>query len=114
MFSCGTFLCSYLKVALSRPGIAHPRHAASSFEREDRRFCAICELVRERGTEHCEECGVCIIEMDHHCPWVGKCIGKENILDFYVFIGSTFINMIICFVATSTAAIAHPMGPKPA
>jgi hypothetical protein len=113
VISCGSFTYSYLKVGFSRPGIAHPRRAASSFDREDRRFCCFCELVRERGTEHCEECGVCIEGLDHHCPWVGKCIGRENLLDFYVFLVCTFANMIICFVATSAAAVNLPHGPNP-
>ncbi len=103
--SCGSFLYSYLSVALSRPGIAHPRNFPSASERQERRFCHFCELVRERGTEHCEDCGVCIEGMDHHCPWVGKCIGRDNLTAFYVFLGCTFGNMIVCFIATSVAAL---------
>jgi len=29
--------------------------------------------------------------MDHHCPWTGKCIGKGNYNEFYLFIVSTMI-----------------------
>jgi hypothetical protein len=46
VFSCGSFLFSYLKVALSRPGVAHPRREATALDREDRRFCHFCGLVR--------------------------------------------------------------------
>lgn len=29
-------------------------------------------------TFHCHECEICVQGYDHHCPWIGKCIGKGN------------------------------------
>lgn len=103
--SCGSFIYSYLKVGFSDPGIAHSTRPPTPLDREQDRFCHFCEIIRDRGTEHCQDCGICIIEMDHHCPWVGKCIGKLNLTAFYVFLACTFGNMIICFVATSVVAV---------
>ncbi|KAL7551695.1 hypothetical protein ACHAWF_015269 [Thalassiosira exigua] len=34
---------------------------------------------------HCAECGVCIEGYDHHCPWMGTCIGKRNFTAFMTF-----------------------------
>jgi hypothetical protein len=28
---------------------------------------------------------VCIAGLDHHCPWIGKCIGKGNMHQFAWF-----------------------------
>lgn len=28
-----------------------------------------------------------MLGFDHHCPWIGKCIGRYNIKGFYIFIG---------------------------
>ncbi len=39
------------------------------------------------------------IEYDHHCKWVGKCVAKNNIFSFNVFLMSTLILILYLFVA---------------
>ena len=49
-------------------------------------------------TNHCYECGVCVEGHDHHCPWTSKCIGKNNLPFFYIFVISTvglFLYLIV-------------------
>lgn len=55
------------------------------------KLCSTCNIYRPLRTSHCGECGVCVERMDHHCPWVGTCIGKKNYAYFYLFIFSLFI-----------------------
>ena len=43
---------------------------------------------REKLTFHCEECHICIEGRDHHCAWCGKCIGKRNLISFYIWLFS--------------------------
>ena len=38
--------------------------------------CIYCQQLRAPGTSHCYDCDACVEELDHHCPWTGKCIGK--------------------------------------
>ena len=70
-------------------------------ERHSSRYCKICKLIRRKGviTEHCKDCDVCIEELDHHCPWSSKCIGKNNIKPFYVFVISLVIHLIVTIIA---------------
>ena len=43
-------------------------------------------------------CQACIREHDHHCPWTGKCIGKYNLISFYIFVNSLMAYLIMIFV----------------
>jgi hypothetical protein len=56
-----------------------------------------CNIYRPPRTSHCDTCGVCIEKMDHHCPWLGTCIGKKNYKQFYLFLFSLFVELIIIF-----------------
>ncbi|KAL3794178.1 hypothetical protein HJC23_012885 [Cyclotella cryptica] len=49
------------------------------------RYCDLCSLYQPPGAVHCQDCNVCIEGYDHHCPWMGTCIGKKNFTSFMVF-----------------------------
>jgi len=49
-------------------------------------FCATCQIIRPPRSFHCGACGVCIELHDHHCPWVGTCVGRRNTRFFVSFL----------------------------
>lgn len=49
------------------------------------RYCDLCSLNQPPDAVHCPECNVCIEGYDHHCPWMGTCIGKKNFTSFMAF-----------------------------
>mmetsp|Transcript_52111 Transcript_52111/g.97485 ORF Transcript_52111/g.97485 Transcript_52111/m.97485 type:complete len:206 (-) Transcript_52111:147-764(-) len=82
---------SFIRCALSDPGVL-PKSADESLAESLApaaprvKRCEICQVVQPRGCQHCHFCQVCIQGLDHHCPWMGKCIGKKNLCSFYTFL----------------------------
>lgn len=45
------------------------------------------------------------MQLDHHCPWTGKCIGKKNLCFFYAFLISLTVHILYVGVVTGMNAI---------
>ena len=64
------------------------------------RYCEKCNLIKPDRCHHCSICGICILKMDHHCPWINNCVSFTNYKFFVLFLGYTFALCI--FVAATT------------
>jgi len=47
-------------------------------ESKRKRYCLMCNVFKPERCHHCSTCGRCVLNMDHHCPWVNNCIGFWN------------------------------------
>ena len=57
------------------------------------KFCSTCHIFRGPGVSHCKKCDNCVENFDHHCPWLGNCIGKNNYYYFFIFL--IFVNVFV-------------------
>ena len=89
VISCLVFIL-YVSLSCSNPGRMVNKEykdildlVESGQEAED--FCPLCLVKNKFRSKHCLICEMCVDEFDHHCFWVGNCIGKDNYTLFFIF-----------------------------
>jgi hypothetical protein len=60
--------------------------------------------MRPAEARHCRACNACILELDHHCPWIGKCVGKYTLTAFWVFFSALIVHLWIVGAVTAVYA----------
>ncbi|GBF95841.1 S-acyltransferase [Raphidocelis subcapitata] len=74
------------------------RYPEGAFEGWTRCRHASCRAARPPGAHHCSTCGVCVVDLDHHCPFVNNCVGANNLRPFLL--------LLLCLLAASAYALA--------
>ena len=58
----------------------------STVDHSDWSLCIKCQSYRPPKAHHCRVCNRCVQKMDHHCPWIGNCVGEHNLKLFCQFL----------------------------
>lgn len=65
------------------------------------RYCRHCHHIKPDRTHHCTACGICVLKMDHHCPWIANCVGYANYKHFILMV---FYATLWCALYVGTVA----------
>lgn len=63
------------------------------------KYCSQCQTNSPPRSAHCWTCNLCITRRDHHCLFIGHCIGQNNLryflsLSIYLTIGVIYCNFL--------------------
>ena len=63
-------------------------------------YCETCKHLRPPRSFHCGRCNACVEIHDHHCPWIGVCVGYRNHQSFLGFLFWTAVHAAITCVVS--------------
>lgn len=66
-----------------------------------------CNNYRPPRTHHCSKCKRCVTRMDHHCIWIGRCVGEGNIKNFNLFLFYYILASSIFVLLSNIAFFYH-------
>jgi len=69
--------------------------------RDVEQFCPYCLVPKKFTSVHCLICNICVDDFDHHCFWVGNCIGKNNYTFFFIFLIFILVNTLFNVFTTT-------------
>lgn len=94
-------LASYLRAYLADPGVV-PKEwhdfvhevgpalpvvpSSARYSPGKATYCRKCSIPRPERAHHCNVTGVCVLRMDHYCPWINNCVGFKNYKFFILLV----------------------------
>lgn len=67
--------------------IEHSNDPTAALIAEEVTICDTCNHRRPPRAHHCSRCGVCVLQLDHHCTLLNACIGLRNFKFFVQTLG---------------------------
>jgi len=71
------------------------------------RFCRICDIDQAPHTKHCNICNKCVYKFDHHCPYLGTCVGGKNYYSFFILVFCLTSLLVVQLAYTGLLIVHH-------
>ena len=84
---------THIMLTISDPGINKSKKNLVKCD------CDKCYINEKKDFIHCCFCDICIRNLDHHCDFIGKCIGQRNYNIFVCFIICMLLYILSLFAS---------------
>ena len=103
IFSYLFYTITYILLMILNPGMPTCKNNIDLDELKRNYYqCTLCNSIVYKNNEfityHCPYCNICVEKYDHHCDFVGKCIGKNNIFIFRCWLFSIPCYILVIFM----------------
>ena len=97
------YTITYILLMILNPGIPSDKSGIDLHQLKRKYYqCTLCNSIifkdNEFITYHCHYCNICVEKFDHHCNFVGKCIGKNNATIFRLWLFSIPCYILVIFM----------------
>jgi len=84
----GSLTCSHKGRILKIERLSAPKFEVKHEDNEEfmPRFCLACNIDQPVRARHCRVCSKCVYRWDHHCTWLGNCIGEKNYTYYIIYL----------------------------
>ena len=111
-------LVAYLACSLRDPGYV-PRVGREPLREallEHQPRCQFCAAPQRPRVKHCHDCHRCVRRLDHHCFWLGNCVGARTHRTFllYLVLQNALLWWTCAAAAAGAFALAYASPPEPA
>ena len=73
--------------------------------------CSTCGIAPPLRAHHCHACRCCVRTFDHHCFWIGTCVGERN---HFLFAAYLYVQSAVLLLALSSIGDALQHDDYPA
>ena len=74
------------------------------------RWCVACAAFKPARAFHCSACRRCVLGKDHHCAWIGQCVGEHNVKFFllclFYLAAVSALGIVVVFLSVSVVLLA--------
>ena len=97
------YTITYILLMILNPGIPNDKSGIDLHQLKRKYYqCTLCNSIIYKDNEfityHCHYCNICVEKFDHHCNFVGKCIGKNNATIFRLWLFSIPCYILVIFM----------------
>ena len=97
------YTVTYILLMILNPGIPNDKSGIDLHQLKRKYYqCTLCNSIIYKDNEfityHCHYCNICVEKFDHHCNFVGKCIGKNNATIFRLWLFSIPCYILVIFM----------------